>query len=1117
MLQLSWDSLKTASTLYQPHYFAFTLSNPSDHVEEKVGAIALMMALLHHSTQQPHIELDVYLSTALLDDAVSLAVTLTADTTAHTLQQTVLQQLTAAAAPQRSTSANVVLTLVSNRQEDWEAIASSHAEASVQPPDLHWILDPSGADWQGTVVYNANLFQAATIERMVGHLKQLAQGMNEESDRPITTLSMLTPAELQQQVVDWSSPRVAYPPVPIFHAIETHAVQRPDAIALRYNDQTLTYSAFNQRANQLAHYLADLGVTPGVRVATCFEASLEALIGILAIFKAGGIYVPMDPSHPSDRLISILDETQPPILLTQAHLLPVLPAIAPPVLCLDRDWGKVESYPADNPNCSVDLQQTAYIIYTSGTTGKPKGVMASHANLVNYIWSAHYTYGFSAADIMPAMARFTFSITMFELWSPLVAGGQLQLLERDHIFDFKRMVQLLQSITIIHMSPSLLRRLLAYIQEQGFDAQAFQNLRHVSSGGDMVSADLLATMRSVFPHAEIYVIYGCSEVSCMGCTYFVPMEPPITKSRVGKPFPNVSVRLYDSHWNLVPVGMVGEIHFGGEGITQGYLNRDELTQEKFVVIDGQRFYRTGDLGRFDPDGNLEILGRSDFQIKLRGIRIEPGEIEVTLRQAPGVRDAVVAAHELRQSEKSLIGYLILESDYSPELIADIRQFLQSKLPDYMVPSGFMILDALPLNINQKVDRKALPIPTLQDLAGAKPLVAPRNETEQKLLEIWESVLGLHPIGVQDSFFDIGGDSLQSIELMEAIDRTFGRTLPLSTLLTEATIEDMAAVLQQDKVSDIHESLVVLKKGGSKPPIFFVHDGEGETLLYRNLALKLHPDHPVYGIQPYSRDRFPILHTRLTEIAEYYTAKILSVQPEGPYYLSGLCIGGFIGFEIARLLLQQGKTVAMVALIDTADVKAQLRPGLVTNNRLDRLSKSMGDKKKQPIYQRIPALAMMVAKKATNVLMYEATSRIERKRSHLQMRLLRLYLDRQWPLPSFLQGISVRVALKFAEKEYVPAEPYPGDVLLFLATEKSPAFDGTQIDDTPYTELYSDPLLGWRDRVDEVRLYPVPGGHSSMLQDPNVQTIAQIMQTYMDETQGDSFEQATGLEMEMSER
>ncbi|HEY9817697.1 MAG TPA: AMP-binding protein, partial [Candidatus Obscuribacterales bacterium] len=224
----------------------------------------MMMALLHHSTQQPHIELDVYLSTTLLDDAVSVSVTLTADTTAHTLQQTVLQQLAAASAPQRSTPANVVLTLVSNRQ-DWEAIATNYAETSVQPPDLHWILDPSGANWQGSVVYNSHLFQVATIERMVGHLKQLAQGMDERSDRPITTLSMLTPAELQQQVVDWSSPRVAYPPVPIFHAIETHAVQQPDAIALRYNDQMLTYSAFNQRANQLAHYLADLGVALGVR------------------------------------------------------------------------------------------------------------------------------------------------------------------------------------------------------------------------------------------------------------------------------------------------------------------------------------------------------------------------------------------------------------------------------------------------------------------------------------------------------------------------------------------------------------------------------------------------------------------------------------------------------------------------------------------------------------------------------------------------------------------------------------------------------------------------------------------------------------------------------------
>jgi amino acid adenylation domain-containing protein len=1095
MLQLPWDSLDPSSTPSSTACLPFTL-----HVGESFAdPIITVLTLLHHSTQQASIALDVYAS----GRNTALSISISATTTVQDLAQEIQRQIDPCTQDSQADQptappehpavpwSNVALSLRSP-----DAAGEAIAPDSL-PRDLHWVIDPqSGA---GQVIYDAHRFHAATIERMIGHLQTLAAALTQASDRPIVSLSMLTAAEVQQQQVDWSSPTVSYPADPIFHTIEHQATQQPEAIALRYRGQALTYQDLNQRANQLAHCLLGIGVTTGMRVATCFESSFEAIIGILAIFKTGGIYVPLDPSHPSDRLTTILEETQPPILLTQSHLVPVLPAIAPPVLCLDQDWHQVASQPTHNPNREIDLDQTAYIIYTSGTTGKPKGVMASHRNLVNYIWSAHHTYGFNANDIMPAMARFTFSITMFELWSPLVAGGQLQLLDRDQIFDFKQMVALLQTITAIHISPSLLRRLLAYIQEQHLPSDAFQTLRHISSGGDMVSADLLDTMRAVFPMAEIYVIYGCSEISCMGCTYPVPLQRPVTKSRVGKPFPNVSVRLYTENQRLVPVGMVGEICFGGAGITQGYLDRDELTQEKFVWIDGQRFYRTGDLGRFEPDGTLEILGRSDFQIKLRGIRIEPGEIEVTLRQAPGVRDAVVAAQEMRLGEKSLIGYLVLNEPETPELIAEIRQFLQGKLPDYMVPSGFMVLEALPLNINQKVDRKALPIPTPQDLAGAKPLVPPSTETEQKLVEIWELVLGVSPVGVHDSFFDIGGDSLQSIALMEAIERTFGRVLPLSTLLTEPTIAELAAVLEQSKESTIHESVVLLKKGGDRPPIFFIHDGEGETLLYRNLALNLHPDHPVYGIQPYSRDGFPILHTRLLDIAEYYTQKIRGVQPEGPYYLGGLCIGGFIAFEIARILRKDGQAVEMVALIDTADVKAQLRPGLITGNRLDRFSKSLGEGRKKPLYQRIPAMAAVVAKKATNLILYEVTSRLEKKRSHLKMRLLRLYLDRQWPLATFLQDISVRVALKFAETEYVPAAPYAGEVLLFLATEKSSVFDGTQIDDTPYAELYSDPLLGWAERAEQIGVHRVPGGHSSMLQEPNVATLATIMQTYIDQS------------------
>jgi thioesterase domain-containing protein/acyl carrier protein len=583
----------------------------------------------------------------------------------------------------------------------------------------------------------------------------------------------------------------------------------------------------------------------------------------------------------------------------------------------------------------------------------------------------------------------------------------------------------------------------------------------------------------------------------MGCSYPVTREHLITKSQVGKPFNNVSVRLYDPQQNLVPIGIVGEIYIGGAGVTKGYLNREELTQEKFVTIDGQRFYRTGDLGRFDADGNLEILGRSDFQIKLRGIRIEPGEIETVLRQAPGVREGIVMARELGASEKSLVAYVVLDQAQNPG-IAEIRQFLQSKLPDYMIPAAFVALEAMPVNLNQKVDRRALPMPTPENLLSFKPFVSPRNKWERQLTKIWETVLGISPIGIQDNFFEVGGHSLLALSLMAQIETVFGKTLPLSTLLTEPTIEQLAALLSQSAQADGRNSLVLLRDGGSQPPVFLIHDGEGETLLYRNLAYCLKPEHPVYGIQPYSRDKHPILHTRVAEMATYYIAQIRKIQSEGPYLLGGLCVGGFLAFEIARQLHNQGQPVAMVALIDTADVEANRRKGLIANQRLSRFSEALSQSQQLSWQQRLFYVLNKASQKIYNLVTYEVQTRIEKAQNQLKIRLFRYYLDQNSPLPAFLTNLPVRIILKFAEREYIPQDPYEGEIVLFLATQRSSNFDGTLIDDTPYAEIYSDPLLGWGSRATEgVKVYNVPGGHSSMLQEPNVQVLAENMQAYID--------------------
>ncbi|HEY9655525.1 MAG TPA: AMP-binding protein, partial [Crinalium sp.] len=475
-------------------------------------------------------------------------------------------------------------------KEQWLADFPLQASVASDGPDLHLILLQRKGSVTGVWQYNASLFQAETIQRLSGHLQVLLQGIVNDRDCTIAELPLLTQAETQQLLVEWQSATISYPQTLIHQLIEAHAVQRPEAIALTFNNQQLTYAELNQRANQVAHYLAQIGVSAEVRVAVCVEPSLDVVVTLLGIFKAGGVYLPLDPTHPIDRLTTILEETQPKVLLTQSHLLPRLPAITDHILCLDQEWALLHQFPTHNPEIEVRLEQTSHLVYTSVTTGKPKGVITSHSNLVQYILSAQERFGFNCHDVMPAIARFTFSITMFELLSPLVAGGKLMILEREHILDFQRMVQTLQQATVIHTSPSLLQKLLTYIQDNNLDLQSFQQLKHVSTGGDMVPTALLETMKRIFQAAEVYVIYGCSEVSCMGCSYPVVNDQPV-KSRVGKPFTNVSVRLYDSHLNLVPIGIPGEIYIGGAGVTQGYLQREALPQEKFVTIDGCRFYR----------------------------------------------------------------------------------------------------------------------------------------------------------------------------------------------------------------------------------------------------------------------------------------------------------------------------------------------------------------------------------------------------------------------------------------------------------------------------------------------------------------------------------------------
>ena len=868
--------------------------------------------------------------------------------------------------------------------------------------------------------------------------------------------------------------------VPIHRYIEAHAAEQPEAIAVTFADQPLSYNELNWRANQLAHWLIEAGVGAEVPVAVCLKASPEIAVTLLAILKAGGVYLPLDPTDPLERIATMLKDSDPRVILTQSYLLQNLPALGDTQLfCVERDWGSIQSCSKANPDSEIDSEQTAYLVYTSGTTGKPKGVMASHRNLVHYILSAHDRYNFNTQDIMPALARFTFSISLFELLSPLVAGGRLLLLERDHILNFKHMAAVLDRITVIHASPSWWRRLLAYMAANHLDNDGFAQLRHASSGGDSVPGDLLETMKGVFPNAEIFVIYGCTEISCMGCTYPALRSHTITEAWLGKPFGRVTVRLFDPDQRAVSDGVEGEVYIAGPGVTKGYLNLSTLTQEKFVAVDGQRFYRTGDLGRFE-NGDLQMLGRVDFQIQLRGIRIEPSEIEIQLRLAPGVRDAVVVARELGASEKSLIAYVVLEQ--KEQEIESIRRFLKPKLPDYMLPAAFVILDAIPVNSNQKVDRQALPAPTSENLAKLKTVVPPRDAWETQLIEIWENTLGVHPIGIRNTFFELGGDSLQGVYILMQIEERWNQNLPISILVEANSIEALAAVIRDREDNhapgkgNFSNNVVPLRSGGERPPLFCLQG----VILYHALAQHVDADQPVYAV--FLPEEVELIKTRMydpvnsvlatiPQMAASYLRAIRSVQPEGPYYLAGSSFAGLIAFEMAHELQAAGEEVALVAMFDSMMIR------------------------KIPLSRRLRCHWQLLREQGVSYLRKKVRHRMEEiyriltlpaEKRHGQVRSAPadssgVTIEAQQDI---LDEVSVRAA-----RSYTP-RPYSGKLVLFRAT-----------DQTFFSEDVPD--LGWAPfAAGAFEVYDVPGNHMGILRAPSVSLLVRLLQSHLGENPKD---------------
>jgi amino acid adenylation domain-containing protein len=669
-------------------------------------------------------------------------------------------------------------------------------ETGVARFDLHLFMEEKDGCLKGYFDYNTDLFNADTIERLLGHFQKLLNGIVTDPHCRISDLPLLTQAEKHQLLVEWNDTKRDYPKNKCIHELFEAQVERAlGAVAVVFEDQQLTYRKLNGRANQLAHHLKKLGIGPDVLVGLCVERSLDMIVGILGILKAGGAYVPLDPEYPKERLAFQLDDTKASVLLTQERLLGDLPQHDGRVICLDRDWAEIARENEANSESGVTAENLAYVIYTSGSTGKPKGVMIPHRALYNHMLWMQERFPLDAADCVLQKTPFCFDASVWEFFAPIIAGARLILARPRANQDGAYLIDTIvnQRVTTLQLVPSMLRMLLA---EDGLER--CQNLKRVFCGGEALPMELREQFHGRLG-GELYNLYGPTEATIDAtCALCDRGSAPHTVT-IGRPIANTQVYVLDPALRPVPIGVPGELYIGGGCLARGYLNRPELTAEKFIShsFDGEparRLHGTGDLARYLSDGNIEFLGRIDDQVKIRGYRIELGEIESVLSQHPGVRETVVVAREDEPGDKRLVAYLVAASQNSS--VSELRDFLRAKLPEYMIPSTFVFLDALPLTLNGKIDRKSLPVPDRNRGELKQAYVAPRGPTEEILVGIWADVLKLDQIGIHDNFFDVGGHSLLATQVISRVRQAFQMDLPLRTIFEEPTIEELTMAIMK---------------------------------------------------------------------------------------------------------------------------------------------------------------------------------------------------------------------------------------------------------------------------------------------------------------------------------
>ncbi len=938
----------------------------------------------------------------------------------------------------------------------------------------------------------------AEVRQLQRRLLNVAAAAARDRERPLREVDCLDDAERNRHLGEWNATAREYPTeLRIMDLFEQAVDRAPDALALIFEGQRMTFREVEQAANRLANVLQRAGAGPGEYVGLLVERCFNLVIALLGIAKSGAAYLPVDTIYPADRGHFMLEDAGCRFVVASASL--VERCGARRVIVVDGD--EVRGAPADRPTCPARSTDVCYAIFTSGSTGKPKGVVLTHRAVINTLDWVNRTFEVTPADRLLFVTSPSFDLSVYDVFGALGAGATVEIASNELLAEPEAMVRHLceEGITIWDSAPPALARLAPFFPDDAPDSK----LRLVMMSGDWIPVGLPDHLRQVFDGVSVKSLGGATEAAIWSnYCHIADVDPAWTSIPYGYPIQNARYYILDHHLRPVPAEITGDLYIGGDCLAQGYLNRPELTADRFVAdpfLPGQRIYKTGDLARFWRDGTMEFLGRADFQVKIRGFRVEMGEVESALAAQPGVRDALCVAHEDASGHKALVAYLVPKggAQLDPQLM---REALAVKLPDFMVPSHVLVLDHFPLSANGKVDRKALPSP--DQVQARTEYVAPVTSMQIKLTEIWQSAMKREKIGIDDNFFELGGHSLMAVSVVTQIKDSMGISVALSKIIECPTIHTLALALGDVEPTDhqvkatpasvgqhtqrplSQRTVSVLRPGGPQT-FFFIYDGHGETLLYMNLAGRLPPEYAAYGVLPRTQPGIPLAHETIEDMAAYAIEQMRSIQPDGPYNLGGLCAGGTIGFEIAAQLERAGERVDALVLLEAFEPTATPRRGIMAQGRIDRFRRVFNPDGANG--RSGASMAREAISKIGGAARYEVSSRMVELTVPPRLKLLHRILRAGGEWPIMVPPLTIHDIYVAARDRYRAGTLACSNVILVKATEAQPGVHADEL----MRQLYLEELLGWEGHVPEgIKVLNVAGGHSTMLREPFVDDLAE---------------------------